>query len=709
MNSAAVRFSDGDRPGEREHAWLGGRALLPAFLLAALAASDVLASAPRPPLARLGHDRWDARDGLPEGAVFAIQPGSDGFLWLGTQFGIVRFDGAHFTLFEEGQLGLQQHSYARDLLEDSHGAVWAALVGGVARHQKGRFAFFNGRQGLEPRVHPCAYQTESAATGRRWTRCCARLASDGALRRRGRPPDAGARAISGLGLAIPSDLALATFDDHPLYEVFSPAITAVSQPVHDLGQAAVEMLFTLMDGRTPEPASRVLRPASSCGRPAARGAEPRLALPPAAFPACYAAGHGVARSRARTDRALRACLSGWLHPHEPTRPRGGRAPPARPAGDGPGVDHADGALPIAAIFPTVGRYAVSGRAVAHRGAPRGRGPEPRGRYRRPAAAARRVPHRQLLRRRATGAPRLAVRDGALAIVGSNSSELSQAVAEESDAHGVLQITNVSTAADLTWDPKTGRVHPFVFRMCASDSVIGVLLADFARDRLAARRVAVLYEVGRTYSARLASAFLQRFSDPGAGRVTMEAHYLALETDFRPQLRLIKEFRPDVVFMPGSFPDATLMAVQARSLGLHATFLGGDAWSSPLLFQRGTPPGEAYYVELCSPAPEFDRRYEQVMGTEPPGCRAVLAYDAVRVIAAGLKQLGPLEDRAFGDGLDETRRRLRELVARSETEGVTGRVRFDERGNRRQGVALYAVEPALLGPPRALVRGWLGEP
>ena len=32
----------------------------------------------------------------------------------------------------------------------------------------------------------------------------------------------------------------------------------MSQPIHDLGQAAVEMLFTLMDGRTPEPASRVL-------------------------------------------------------------------------------------------------------------------------------------------------------------------------------------------------------------------------------------------------------------------------------------------------------------------------------------------------------------------------------------------------------------------------------------------------------------------
>ncbi len=369
---------------------------------------------------------------------------------------------------------------------------------------------------------------------------------------------------------------------------------------------------------------------------------------------------------------------------------------------------AGGALAIAAIFPTVGRYAVSGRQsltgarLAVEDLNRAGGVNGR-----PLRLAEYGTGSYFVDAR--WAATLAVRAGALAIVGSNSSELSQAVAEESDARGVLQITNVSTAADLTWNPKLGRVHPFVFRMCASDAVIGALLADFARDRLAAHRVAVLYEVGRTYSARLANAFLERFRDPAAGRVTMESYYLALETDFRPQLRLIKEFHPDVVFMPGSFPDATLMAVQARSIGLQATFLGGDAWSSPLLFQRGTPPGEAYYVELCSPAPEFDRRYAQVMGAEPPGCRAVLAYDAVRVIATALKALGPLPDRALGVGLAETRRKLRELVAHSEAEGVTGRIRFDDRGDRRQGVALYAVEPAPEGPPRALVRGWLGEP
>jgi DNA-binding LacI/PurR family transcriptional regulator len=112
--------------------------------------------------------------------------------------------------------------------------------------------------GLEPRVHHCAYQTETKAE----------QVVDTLLRGSSRPaalfvaasdlvPPA-LRAISRLGLAIPSDLAFAAFDDHPLYEVLAPAITAVSQPIHDLGQAAVETLFALMDGKKPEPAGRVL-------------------------------------------------------------------------------------------------------------------------------------------------------------------------------------------------------------------------------------------------------------------------------------------------------------------------------------------------------------------------------------------------------------------------------------------------------------------
>ena len=61
-----------------------------------------------------------------------------------------------------------------------------------------------------------------------------------------------------------------------------------------------------------------------------------------------------------------------------------------------------------------------------------------------------------------------------------------------------------------------------------------------------------------------------------------------------------------------------------------------------------------------------------------------------------------------EGLVKTRLRLREAVAGAEVQGASGLIRFDEHGDRLQGVALSAVERAPDGRPIALARGWLGE-
>ena len=373
----------------------------------------------------------------------------------------------------------------------------------------------------------------------------------------------------------------------------------------------------------------------------------------------------------------------------------------------PGEPPSAGALRLASVFPTVGRYAVSGlqslngarlavEEINRAGGVHGRLVE--------------------LREYRTGsyfvdarhAATLAVDDGALAIVGANSSELSMAVAEEAEARGIVQVSNVSTAQDLTWEPETGRNRDFVFRVCSSDVVMGTLLAEFALAELGADRAAVLYEVGREYSNKLARSFIDRFRRD-SGRVPAEFFYLALETDFRPQLRRVADYQPDVVFVPGSFTDATLIAAQATALGLSATLLGGDGWSNPLLFRRGAPPAEAYFVELCSPSAEFERRYQAIFGSATHGCRAILGYDAVQVLVAGLESLGPLAANDLGESLVDTRLRLRQAVAAAEIDGASGVIRFDTHGDRRQGVALSAVERGPDGRPIAVARGWLGGP
>jgi branched-chain amino acid transport system substrate-binding protein len=374
------------------------------------------------------------------------------------------------------------------------------------------------------------------------------------------------------------------------------------------------------------------------------------------------------------------------------------APPAAPR---------DGRLPVAAIFPAVGRYALSGQqslngarlAVADLNQAGG-------------LHGRRI---ALLEYRtgsyfldAQHAARLAAEAGALAIVGSNSSDLSMAIAEEAEARGLVQVSNVSTAQDLTWDPARGRDRPFVFRVCSTDVVMGTLLAAFARDELGARRAAVLYEVGRPYSARLARSFLERFRDPDAGRLAAEFAYLTLETDFRAQLRAVQAFAPDVLFVPGSFTDATLVAQQGREVGVEATLLGADGWSSPLLFKRGGPARPAFFVDHCWPPAGFHERYREAFGQSTHGCRAALGYDALGAVADGLGRLGPLADADLAERVAQTRRRLRGAVAGADFAGLTGRVRFDAVGDRRTGAAVVEAVPRPDAPPHVRLRGWIGE-
>jgi branched-chain amino acid transport system substrate-binding protein len=366
----------------------------------------------------------------------------------------------------------------------------------------------------------------------------------------------------------------------------------------------------------------------------------------------------------------------------------------------------DGAIRIASIFPTVGRYALSGQQ-SHNGA-------------RMAIAdinaAGGVHGRRLsLLEYRTGsyfvdgrhAALLAVEEGqALAIIGSNASSLSEAIAGIADTRGVVQVSNVSTADDLTWDPVSGRDRPYVFRVCPSDLVMGVKLADFARGDLHARRVAILYEVGRSYSAKLARSFADAFVDPRAGRVVAEFFYLPLETDFKSQLQEVAAFRADVLFLPGSFTDATLIASQAERLGIRPTLLGGDAWSNRLLFKRGGPTRTAYHSDHCAPPVAFLDRYRREFGAESDGCRAILAYDAVQAVAAAIRAIPSPSDTDLTTAVAHTRDRVRDALAGVSFQGLAGAIRFDEHGDVRRGVAMMAVEPGPDGPTRHL-SGWLG--
>ena len=67
---------------------------------------------------------WEADDGLPQNSVIAMTQTRDGYLWLGTLNGLVRFDGLRFTVFDEGNTPGLKSSRIVKLFEDSQDRLW---------------------------------------------------------------------------------------------------------------------------------------------------------------------------------------------------------------------------------------------------------------------------------------------------------------------------------------------------------------------------------------------------------------------------------------------------------------------------------------------------------------------------------------------------------------------------------------------------------
>lgn len=103
------------------------------LLLLHLLAVSVL-SAVRP---NIRFERLTIEDGMSQSSVTSIIQDRRGFIWLGTQDGLNRYDGYEFKIFkpEPGNSSSLSHGFVRDLLLDSQGKIWIGTdAGGVNRY-----------------------------------------------------------------------------------------------------------------------------------------------------------------------------------------------------------------------------------------------------------------------------------------------------------------------------------------------------------------------------------------------------------------------------------------------------------------------------------------------------------------------------------------------------------------------------------------------
>jgi signal transduction histidine kinase/ligand-binding sensor domain-containing protein/DNA-binding NarL/FixJ family response regulator len=104
---------------------------------------------PAKPLTAFRQDIWKTEQGLPQNTVPAIVQGSDGYLWMGTELGLVRFDGVRFTVFDKSNTPELRSNVVDALLEDRAGILWIGTVGGgLTSLSRGKFHTFTAKDGL---------------------------------------------------------------------------------------------------------------------------------------------------------------------------------------------------------------------------------------------------------------------------------------------------------------------------------------------------------------------------------------------------------------------------------------------------------------------------------------------------------------------------------------------------------------------------------
>jgi ligand-binding sensor domain-containing protein/signal transduction histidine kinase len=109
-------------------------------LVAVCFASRAYGLDPDRAMSQYTHDYWNAGQGFAGGPVYAIAQTKDGYLWLGTEKGLVRFDGSRFVFFHPEEKNKSETESVTGLAVDAEGSLWIRMRSPkVFRYRDGKF------------------------------------------------------------------------------------------------------------------------------------------------------------------------------------------------------------------------------------------------------------------------------------------------------------------------------------------------------------------------------------------------------------------------------------------------------------------------------------------------------------------------------------------------------------------------------------------
>ena len=274
-----------------------------------------------------------------------------------------------------------------------------------------------------------------------------------------------------------------------------------------------------------------------------------------------------------------------------------------------------------------------------------------------------------------------VDDKVAAVIGDITSKPTVAVAEIAAQDNMPMITPTGTQVDIT------EAGPNVFRVCFTNPYQGTVLATLAKERFGAQTAGILVNNSSDYSDGIAKAFTEQAEKLGIN-ITVKEGYADGDRDFRAQLTKIATVNPDVLLIPEYYEQASLIAAQAREMGVKSIFVGSDGWDgiSKTLDETAYKVIEnSYFTNHFSMQDEspkiqnFIKAYKDTY-KEDPSAFSALGYDAIYMMKEAIEKAGSTEKQAIVDALKGI-----------EYDGITGYLTFDENNNPVKAVTILKIQ------------------
>jgi branched-chain amino acid transport system substrate-binding protein len=252
----------------------------------------------------------------------------------------------------------------------------------------------------------------------------------------------------------------------------------------------------------------------------------------------------------------------------------------------------------------------------------------------------------------TIARKLISQDHVVAIIGEVASS------KTLEAAPIAQAAKIPLIATAATNPRVTQTGDYVFRVCFTDDFQAVVIARFVLEKLKEKNIAFMTDVKQDYSVGLTNIAKDYLAKNG-GNIVKEQSYSSGDKDFRAQLTDLKSANPDVIIITGYYPEASLIAKQARQFGIKATLVGGDGWDGSSLIPVGGKAIEGAYfsnhfsTEDKSPlVQDFVKKYKQKYNAVPDAF-AALGYDATKLLADAIKRAGSTDPDKIRAAIQDT--------------------------------------------------------